>query len=210
MIQYGPDATYGNTLGTFDAGSTPGPQPREVTLTNLGPSSTIHFRVLASNGVQEGVASDDQVFTTDDGVAVDLFEVEGAWEPEVGQERWRRFRHLLRETIEGTISLHRRVDEQRRHYPPPRTDLPVTVAVDKGASDFFTVIEIGAADRIGLLYDITSALADLRLDVHLARVSTYSGRVVDAFYIRDALGMKVTEPAQMGEIEAIVRARLQG
>jgi len=149
-----------------------------------------------------------QVFTTDDGVAVDLFEVEGAWEPEVGQERWRRFRHLLRETIDGAISLDRRVDEQRRHYPPPRTDLPVTVAVDNRTSDFFTVIEIGAADRIGLLYDITSALADLRLDVHLARVSTYSGRVVDAFYVRDALGMKVTEPAQMGEIEAIVRARL--
>ena len=34
------------------------------TLTNLGPSSTIHFQIVASNGVQQDVASDDQTFTT--------------------------------------------------------------------------------------------------------------------------------------------------
>ena len=82
--------------------------------------------------------------------------------------------------------------------------------MDNRASDFFTVIEIGAADRIGLLYDITSALADLRLDVHLAKVSTFTGRVIDAFYVRDSLGRKVTESHQVGEIEALVRARLAG
>ncbi len=38
----------------------------------------------------------------------------------------------------------------------------MTVAVDDDASDFFTVIEIGAPDRIGLLYDITRTLSDLR------------------------------------------------
>jgi [protein-PII] uridylyltransferase len=151
-----------------------------------------------------------QVFTTDDGVAVDLFEVEGAWEPEVGEDRWRRFRRTLRGTIAGTISLERRVDEMRRHYPAPRADLPVTVAVDNRSSDFFTVVEVGAPDRIGLLHDITAALADLRLDVHVARVSTYTGRVVDAFYVRDSLGRKITDPDQVAEVEAHVRARLGG
>ncbi len=73
--------------------------------------------------------------------------------------------------------------------PDPTT--PVTVAVDNAASDFFTVIEVGAPDRIGLLHDITAALAELRLDVHLAKVTTYTGRVIDAFYVRDALGGKV-------------------
>jgi [protein-PII] uridylyltransferase len=70
------------------------------------------------------------------------------------------------------------------------------------------VIEVGAPDRIGLLYDITSALADLTLDVHLAKVATYTDRVIDAFYVRDALGRKVTDQAQVAEIESTVRARL--
>jgi [protein-PII] uridylyltransferase len=149
-----------------------------------------------------------QVFTTDDGVAIDLFDVEGAWEPEVGEERWRTFRRTLRGTLEGTVSIARRVEEKRRHYPPPRTDSPVTVAIDNAASDFFTVIEIGAPDRIGLLYDVTSALADLQLDVHLAKVATYTGRVIDTFYVRDALGRKFETPDQITEVEDVVRSRL--
>ena len=86
--------------------------------------------------------------------------------------------------------------------------MDVTVTVDNDASDYSTVIEVGAPDRIGLLYDITRALADLTLDVHLAKVSTYADRVVDAFYVRDAVGGKVTEQAQVSEIETLVRARL--
>ncbi len=101
---------------------------------------------------------------------------------------------MLRKVLEGRISLERRVEDKRRHYPPPRRPSPVTVTVDQEASDFFTVIEVGAPDRIGLLYDITRTLADLHLDVHLAKVATYTDRVIDAFYVRDELGRKVQEP----------------
>jgi [protein-PII] uridylyltransferase len=150
-----------------------------------------------------------QVFTTVDGVAVDLFEVEGAFEPEVGERRWREFRRTLRGAIEGAISLDRRVEEKRRHYPPPDPTVPVTIAVANDASDFSTVVEVGAPDRLGLLYDVTSALADLQLDVHVAKVATYTGRVIDAFYVRDAIGGKVTDPVQVAEIEGAVRSRLE-
>src|SRR5207245_11111458 len=104
-----------------------------------------------------------QAFTTGDGAAVDAFDVEGAYEPEIGEERWRQFRNTLRKTIEGRISLDARVAEKRRYYPAPKRAVPLTVAIDNDASDFFTVVEVGAADRIGLLYDITRALADLDL-----------------------------------------------
>jgi [protein-PII] uridylyltransferase len=150
-----------------------------------------------------------QAFTTDDAVAVDLFEVEGAFEPEIREERWREFRTVLRRVLEGRISLEHRVEEKRRHYPAPRRPSPVTVRVDQDASDFFTVIEVGAPDRIGLLYDITRTLADLHLDVHLAKVATYTDRVIDAFYVRDELGRKVEDPAQVSEIVAAFGARLE-
>jgi [protein-PII] uridylyltransferase len=148
-----------------------------------------------------------QVFTTEDGVAADLFEVQGAFEPVVGEERWREFRSLLRKAIDGRISLEHRMIEKRRHYPE-RSDTPVTVAVDNSASDFFTVIEIGAPDRIGLLYDITRTLSDMDLDVHLAKVATYTDRVVDSFYVRDPVGRKLDDPEQSARIESAVRARL--
>jgi [protein-PII] uridylyltransferase len=151
-----------------------------------------------------------QVFTTEDGVAVDLFEVEGAFEAEVGEERWRDVRGTLRRAIEGRLSLDHRVHAKRAHYPEPRQDVPVRVTIDNDASDFFTVVEVGAPDRLGLLFDVTRALAELRLDVHIAKVATYGVRVVDAFYVRDALGRRVEDPDRIGEIEQVLRSSLGG
>jgi [protein-PII] uridylyltransferase len=149
-----------------------------------------------------------QVFTTEDGVAIDLFEVVGAFEEAVEEERWRRLRGLLRRAVDGRLSLEHRVKDKRRHYPPPRRDIPVKMTVDNGASDFSTVIEVGAADRIGFLFDVTRTFADLDLDVHVAKVATYGDRVVDAFYVRDVLGRKVEDAEAIAEIESAVRARL--
>jgi [protein-PII] uridylyltransferase len=149
-----------------------------------------------------------QVFTTEDGVAVDVFEVEGAFEADVGEDRWRDVRGTLRRAIEGRLSLDHRVRAKRAHYPHPRHDVPVRVTVDNDASDFFTVVEVGAPDRLGLLFDVTRALAELQLDVHLAKVATYGVRVVDAFYVRDALGRRVDDPNQVAEIEQALRASI--
>ena len=63
---------------------------------------------------------------------------------------------------------------------------------------------------MGLLFDVTRSLAELELDVHLAKVATYGARVVDSFYVRDALGRKVEEPDRIDEIERTLRARLEG
>ena len=150
-----------------------------------------------------------QAFTTEDDVALDVFEVEGAFEREITERRWRAFRSTLRRAIEGSISLEHRVEDKRRHYPAPRLSSPVTVREAIDASEFSTVIEVGAPDRIGLLFDVTRTFADLHLDVHLAKVATYDGRVVDTFYLRDRLGQKVTDPAAFAAIVTTLRERLE-
>jgi [protein-PII] uridylyltransferase len=140
-----------------------------------------------------------QAYTTDDGVVVDVFDVEGTFEREIGEERWREFRSTLRRALDGRASLDARVEERRRRYASA-SDVPARVVVDNDASDFFTVIEVGAPDRVGLLFDITRTLATLQLDVHLAKVATYANRVIDAFYVRDALGRKLDDLARIEEL----------
>ena len=149
-----------------------------------------------------------RAFTTEDGVAIDLFTVEPAFEGQIDEERWRRMRTWLRKALEGRISLEYRVAEKRRHYPRPRADVPVEVEVDNGASDFATVVEVSAPDRIGLLFDLARTLHELELDVHLAKVATYGARVVDAFYVRDLYGGKVEDPEHVAEIGRAIVARL--
>ena len=150
-----------------------------------------------------------QVFTTQDGVAVDLFEVEAAFRGDVDEDRWRRFRATLRKALEERVFLDQGVRERRAHYRAPRGDIPLEVTVDDAASDFFTVVEVSAADRVGLLYQITQALFEQGLDVHLAKVATYGERVIDAFYVRDALGRKLgEEPGAIRAVRDAIAARL--
>jgi [protein-PII] uridylyltransferase len=83
------------------------------------------------------------------------------------------------------------------------------VLIDNNASATHTVIEVNARDRPGLLYDITRTLADLRLSVTTARISTFGERTVDVFYVKDMFGMQVTQDAKLDQIKKELLARLR-
>lgn len=188
--------------------SAPGPRPEIHQLTVIAADRHGLLSLVAGALSLAGLSIlSAQVFTTEDDVAMDLFEVEGSFEGDVAEERWRAFRSALRKAIEGRSSLEHRVADKRRHYPVPTPRSAVKVTVDNEASDFFTVIEVGAPDRLGLLYDITRTLAELGLDVHLAKVATYGERVIDAFYVRDTVGRKIFDSAALGGIERILAER---
>jgi [protein-PII] uridylyltransferase len=191
------EARSGERLGTYDL--TVVARDRPGMLAKIAGALALHGMNILSA----------QAFTTEDGDAVDIFVVEPLFEEEVDEDRWRRFRSDLRKALEGRVSLDYRVREKRRHYPRPRVLTPTSVTIDNEASDFFTVVEISAPDRIGLLFDVARAFHELELDVHVAKVATLGTRVVDAFYVRDLFGMKVEDPEHIREIESAVLARLQ-
>jgi [protein-PII] uridylyltransferase len=80
--------------------------------------------------------------------------------------------------------------------------------VDNDASESATVLEVRAPDEVGLLHRITRVLFEASLDVVSARVSTLGELVVDAFYVREARGEKVTDPDRLGQIIAAIWASL--
>ncbi len=92
--------------------------------------------------------------------------------------------------------------------------LPTQVRTDNTISEHFTVIDVFAEDRLGLLYVIGKTLFELGLSVHQARIATYLDQVVDVFYVTDQQGRKVEEPAQLRHIrqrllEAVEQLRRQ-
>ncbi|HEX2259034.1 MAG TPA: ACT domain-containing protein, partial [Actinomycetota bacterium] len=158
--------------------------------------------VLALHGL-DVLAS--QIFTSDDRVALEVFRVAGT------DERLERVSEDIQRALRGKISLDLRLAQKRSEYAgrvsKGRGD-PPSVRVDNKSSDFYTVIEVHCSDRIGLLYTITRALADLELDIHLAKVATYAEDVVDVFYVSDLEGQKVTDPEQIREIQRLIAHRL--
>jgi [protein-PII] uridylyltransferase len=71
------------------------------------------------------------------------------------------------------------------------------VIINNAISDQFTVIEVAGRDRTGLLYELTTALSDLYLDITSAHITTFGEKAVDVFYVTDLTGKQIThEPRQ--------------
>lgn len=157
--------------------------------------------VLALNNINVLSA---HIYTWRDGTAVDIFRVSSPPDPLHPNETWEKVRRDLDSTFKGELSLTYRLDRKSEpsilsnRSPPSR---PPQVRVDNESSDFFTLIEIFADDRIGLLYQITRSLFYLRVDIRIAKIATKADQVADIFYVRDLEGQKVEDEERIKEIK---------
>jgi len=145
----------------------------------------------------------------DRGVALEVFTVEiprGSWPDSA------RVREDLEAVLENRLELGSRLEARAAAYAGEQRERSAHVSkpqvmVDNEASATSTVLELRAPDQIGLLHRVTQALFDCGLDVVSARVSTIGDEVVDAFYVRTQAGTKVTDPAELAQVNsAVVRA----
>ncbi|MEZ0578851.1 [protein-PII] uridylyltransferase [Nocardioides sp. MH1] len=114
----------------------------------------------------------------------------------------------LRNAFDGIAS--RRVDAAARLAPRRdrgEVDLTPTVVVRPEASDQATVVEVRTADRLGIVYLVSAALAELRLSVRSAHISTLGPQAVDVFYVQEGDGAPLTEERAAAAVAA-VRAAL--
>ncbi len=160
---------------------------------------------LALNGMNVRAAN----VSGEDGVAVEVFTVEvarGTW-PDTA-----KLREDLAAVLADRVAIGELLSERERVYPRPRISaahLPGSdVSVDIEASEKATVFEVRAPDEIGLLHRITRALFEEDLDVVSARVSTLGEMVVDAFYVRESSGAKVTDQGRLVAISDAISAEL--
>jgi [protein-PII] uridylyltransferase len=87
---------------------------------------------------------------------------------------------------------------------------PTRVVFDNSVSSRCTVVDIFTYDRIGLLYDITSTLTALGIDIALSKISTKADQVADVFYIVDRDGGKIPSPDRQEEIRQSLLASIGG
>jgi [protein-PII] uridylyltransferase len=74
--------------------------------------------------------------------------------------------------------------------------VPPRVMIDNDLSAKYSVIEVTGLDRPGLLYQLTTALGKLNLNIASAKITTYGEKVVDVFYVTDLMGGKLFEKAK--------------
>jgi Kef-type K+ transport system membrane component KefB/glycine cleavage system regulatory protein len=93
--------------------------------------------------------------------------------------------------------LAARVEAALAEGPPAAAALPeATVTFDDAASPWYTLADVEAPDRTGLLRDLTAAFTAAGVSIHSARVTTADGRALDRFELTDRRGGKLSEADQ--------------
>ncbi|MBW3536902.1 MAG: [protein-PII] uridylyltransferase [Actinobacteria bacterium] len=162
---------------------------------------------LALHGLD--VLSATAATSADGTMAIEEFRVE----PALGRETdWQAVADDVERAVRGRIALEARIEERARDYrhtrPRSASAAAPRVTFDLTASHASTVVEVRAADGVGVLYRITKALSECQLDISSAKVQTLGHEVVDTFYVRDRDGHKPVDPEHLAEVERAVLSAL--
>lgn len=203
-------------------------QFRGVTeLTILAPD---HPRLLAivtgACAASGGNIVDAQIFTTTDGLVLDTISVSRAFDRDDDElRRAERIGAAIERALKGEIKIADLVAQRRA--PPPRGQtfqVSPEVIIDNVLSSRHTVLEIAGLDRPGLLYDLTTAIGKLNLNIASAHIATFGEKAVDVFYVTDLTNAKIVSTARQlairkallevfepeGEKAAVTRMRAPG
>ncbi len=88
--------------------------------------------------------------------------------------------------------------------------IPQWVYINNGVSTEHTVVELQAIDRIGLLYDIFTVIGKLGHSVTHARIATERGVAVDAIYLQDKAGKKITDEKVFMKLKTQIQETVLG
>jgi [protein-PII] uridylyltransferase len=195
-------------LDTFDGTLTVDPRPGGVTL--VAPDALGLLAVeVAVLGVHAQSVRRARTFTVDD-VAIGDFELE----PERGREPdWDRITTDLRAALVDAAPIREQLAARSARYgtftrPTAARPADPRVLVDNDATAAATIVEVRAADGIGVLARITDAIARLDVRVEQAYVSTLGHEVVDTFYVTAPDGTKLTDPGIVTGLEHALVAAL--
>jgi [protein-PII] uridylyltransferase len=141
------------------------------------------------------------ISTTRDDFALDTFLLQREFDEEDELRRAQRVGQIIEQLLMGQLRLSELMAKRRSASSRTRAfSVPPEVVVDNALSDQFTVIEVSGLDRPGLLYDLTSALSDLNLDITSAHITTFGEKAVDAFYVTDLTNKKITSSSRQKAI----------
>jgi [protein-PII] uridylyltransferase len=147
---------------------------------------------------------DAQIYTTTDGRALDTIAITREYDHDEDEgRRARRIGEMIEDVLEGKLRLPEAVARRANSRGKTRPFVvEPEVIVNNQWSDRYTVIEVSGLDRPGLLYELTTAISKLNLNIASAHVATFGERARDVFYVTDLLGAQITAPTRQAAIRS--------
>jgi [protein-PII] uridylyltransferase len=173
-------------------------------LTVLAPDHPWLLSVIAGACAVAGAnIVDAQIFTTTDGLALDTIAITREFDHDDDERRRAgRIADTIEQALRGDMKLPEVVGQRAGAKGRLRAfAIEPEVMINNQWSHRYTVVEVTGIDRPGLLYDLTTTLSKLNLNITSAHVATFGERVVDVFYVTDLLGAKISSPTRQAAIK---------
>jgi [protein-PII] uridylyltransferase len=116
-------------------------------------------------------------------------------------------RALEDETFDFLPGIEKAKRQTRRLAPG--IEFPTRIAIDNKTHPTYTLIEIQAPDRIGLLYDVLSCLDRENILIPLSRINTQAGAAIDTLYVVDGSAHgKITDSHRIRTIQQHLKSAI--
>ena len=149
------------------------------------------------------------VYTTTGGLALEIYRTHtprgGPAEREMA---WAEVDSTLAAVLAGEVDVGDLVRRRRRLVgttrPPSRKQ--ARVLISNTESDFYTLVDVIADDRLGLLYDATRTIGEHGFEIYISKAATIKDQVTDTFYLKDSNAKKIRD---LDRLERLRKAILE-
>lgn len=156
---------------------------------------------MAANNVS---ILDAELNTGRNGVVLDVIRVQNELSKPVSESVAVRIETDLKDVFAGKKDVAELIKKRRSLFKRRGVQVQPRVTIDNDVSVYYTVIDIFANDRVGLLYDLSVALFEEGCSIELAKILTKADLAQDAFYVRSFEGEKIESKEKLEEIKTAI------
>jgi [protein-PII] uridylyltransferase len=163
-------------------------------------------RIAGSLSVAQLNILSADVFTRADNLVLDVFRVCNTTFEAVTSEKdmalvEKKLKLSLAQEQFDFMPLLEKALKRRGYHLSQEIDFPTRIVIDNQAHPVYTLVEIQTPDRLGLLYNLLRAFADMGIQIALSRITTEKGAAIDTFYVTDVDGKKARNDEQLTALQ---------
>jgi [protein-PII] uridylyltransferase len=139
---------------------------------------------------------DARIFTRKDGIVIDSFNVlEFKTHSKIPKEKYNKIEEDFHKVLSGYLQLSNEVTKLKSRWKRLEKkffsrESEIKISFDE--HDKYTIIDVSSPDRLGFLYHLTKEMSELGLIIYFAKISTKGDDILDAFYLLNQFGKKIS------------------